>query len=62
MIYGELDGGIVKGMEFLAATIPGATSVCIAEAAHCPQFERPEQFNAALRLHLERNAASGPAK
>jgi pimeloyl-ACP methyl ester carboxylesterase len=62
VIYGALDAGLVKGMEFLAATIPGAESVCIPEAAHCPQFERPEQFNAALRRHLERSAAAAPPK
>jgi pimeloyl-ACP methyl ester carboxylesterase len=62
VIYGELDGGIVQGMQFLAATIPGAKSVCVPEAAHCPQFERPELFNAALRSHVERNASAGAAK
>lgn len=60
VIYGELDGGIVPGMQFLAGTIPGAESVCVAEAAHCPQFERPEIFNAAVRRHIERNAVGSP--
>jgi pimeloyl-ACP methyl ester carboxylesterase len=62
VIYGALDAGIVKGMEFLAGAIPGATSVCVADAAHCPQFERPEQFNAALRSHIERNSGTGAPK
>jgi pimeloyl-ACP methyl ester carboxylesterase len=61
VIYGELDRMVIRGMEFLAEAIPGASSEMIAEAAHCPQFERPELFNAALRRHLERNAAA-PAK
>jgi 3-oxoadipate enol-lactonase len=62
VIYGALDAGIVPGMQFLAATIPGTTSVCVPEAAHCPQFERRELFNAALRAHLERNAANNSSK
>jgi pimeloyl-ACP methyl ester carboxylesterase len=59
-IYGELDRMVISGMEFLAAKIPGATSTMIPEAAHCPQFERPELFNNALRQHLARAAAATP--
>ena len=62
VIYGALDTVFVAPMEFLAATVPDATSVCVPEAAHCPQFERPELFNAALRAHLERNAAAPTPK
>jgi 2-succinyl-6-hydroxy-2,4-cyclohexadiene-1-carboxylate synthase len=58
VIYGELDAPmIVSGMEWLAKTIPGAQEVRVPEAAHCPQFERPDIFNPAVRAHLERNAA-----
>jgi 3-oxoadipate enol-lactonase len=60
VIYGELDAAIVPGMQFLAGTIPGAEIVCVPEAAHCPQFERPEVFNAAVRKHVERNAGGSP--
>jgi pimeloyl-ACP methyl ester carboxylesterase len=61
VIYGELDAPVlVKSGERLAATIAGAVRVIVPEAAHCPQEERPELFNAALRAHLERNAAKRP--
>jgi pimeloyl-ACP methyl ester carboxylesterase len=33
----------------------------VPEAAHSPQYERPELFNAALRRHLERSTG-GAAK
>ncbi len=56
VIYGVLDAGIVDGMKFLGAAIPGAVVEEVAEAAHCPQFERPEIFNAAVRRHVERHA------
>jgi pimeloyl-ACP methyl ester carboxylesterase len=56
VIYGELDSGLVEASKRLAETIPGATLVEIPEAAHSPQYERPELFNAALRDHIERNA------
>ena len=57
VIYGELDAGLIDAARFLAAAIPGATLEMIPEAAHSPQFERPELFNVTLRRHLERNAA-----
>lgn len=56
VIYGDLDLMVAKGMEFLAQTIPGAHKVVIAGAGHSPQFEKPGEFNAALRAHLARNA------
>jgi pimeloyl-ACP methyl ester carboxylesterase len=40
--------------------IAGSTMLIVPEAGHCPQFERPEIFNTALREHLARNAASTP--
>jgi pimeloyl-ACP methyl ester carboxylesterase len=61
VIYGALDVALVEASKRLAAIIPGATLVEIPEAAHSPQYERPELFNAALRAHLERNATA-PAK
>lgn len=59
VIYGELDVMVKDGMEFLAAKIPGASRVVVKGAAHCPQFEMPAEFNAALRAHLARNAGGG---
>jgi pimeloyl-ACP methyl ester carboxylesterase len=58
VIYGDLDAPIlVKSGELLAERIPGAVRVVVPQAAHCPQEERPDLFNAALREHLLRNAA-----
>lgn len=45
-----------KTLPFMHEQIAGSTMVIVPEAGHCPQFERPELFNAALRAHLERNA------
>jgi pimeloyl-ACP methyl ester carboxylesterase len=57
VIYGVLDAPpIVSGMEWIGKTIANCETVPVAEAAHCPQFERPDVFNPALRRHIERNA------
>lgn len=45
-----------KSLPFMHAQIAGSTMLIVPEAGHCPQFERPEIFNAALRAHIERNA------
>ncbi len=60
VIYGSLDAGLIEGAKYLGSTIPGAIVEVIPEAGHSPQYERPDLFNAALRRHLERNAASPP--
>jgi 3-oxoadipate enol-lactonase len=61
VIYGDLDAeGLVKSSEIMAATIPGATLAIVPQAAHSPQYERPELFNDALRAHLARNADAAP--
>jgi 2-succinyl-6-hydroxy-2,4-cyclohexadiene-1-carboxylate synthase len=54
VICGELDEMLLDAARFLAATIPGAVLEMIPEAAHSPQYERPDLFNAALRRHLAR--------
>jgi pimeloyl-ACP methyl ester carboxylesterase len=54
VICGELDEMLIDAARFLAATIPGAVLEMIPEAAHAPQYERPDLFNAALRRHLAR--------
>jgi pimeloyl-ACP methyl ester carboxylesterase len=61
VIYGELDTPLVAGAKHLAANIPGAELEMIPEAAHSPQFERPDLFNGLVRRHLDRHAG-GPAK
>jgi 3-oxoadipate enol-lactonase len=58
IIYGDLDGPmLIKGSQKLAELIPNAQVQVIPEAAHSPQWERPELFNRALRRHLEAHAA-----
>jgi pimeloyl-ACP methyl ester carboxylesterase len=61
VIYGSLDMALIEPAKRLAATIPGATLVEVPEAGHSPQYERPDLFNAAVRLHIERHALV-PAK
>jgi 3-oxoadipate enol-lactonase len=58
VIYGDLDVPmLVKAGEILSERIAGATRVIVREAAHCPQEELPDLFNAALRTHIEKHAA-----
>ena len=61
VIYGALDAPFAKPAEWFASTIANAVVEVVPEAGHSPQSERPDLFNAALRRHLERNAAA-PAK
>lgn len=62
VIYGELEPPpFIEASRWLATNIPGAVLESVPEAAHSPQFERPEIFNAALRRHLDRSAG-GAAK
>jgi 3-oxoadipate enol-lactonase len=57
IVYGSLDApGIIEGSQSLAQKIPNARVEIIPEAAHSPQWERPELFNRALRQHLEDHA------
>ena len=56
VVYGDLDApALVAASRRLAELIPNASSEVIPEAAHSPQWERPELFNRALRRHLEAN-------
>jgi pimeloyl-ACP methyl ester carboxylesterase len=58
VIYGDQDGpGLIAASAVLVKLIPNSTVEVIPEAAHSPQWERPELFNRALRRHLEANAA-----
>jgi pimeloyl-ACP methyl ester carboxylesterase len=60
IIYGDLDApALIEGSRRLAELIPKASVAVIAQAAHSPQWERPELFNRALRRHLEANQAPG---
>ncbi len=58
VIYGDLDAEfLIKGSQRLAATIPDAELSVIPEAAHQPQWERPQLYNEALGAFLKK--ASG---
>ena len=53
--WGELDPTINgTALTELAARIPGATTVTLANGGHSPYFEMPEAWNAAVRAHLAR--------
>lgn len=55
VLYGEHDSpGLVQGSRRLAELLRGSELCEIAGAAHSPQEERPQAFNAALRSFLER--------
>jgi 3-oxoadipate enol-lactonase len=63
VIYGDLDAeGLIKAGEYMAEAILNATRAVIPQAAHSPQYERPDLFNAALRAHLERNVGQATPK
>jgi len=55
IVCGERDSpALLAGSRRLAELIPGAALHLIAAAAHCPQEERPAEFNALLRAFLTR--------
>jgi pimeloyl-ACP methyl ester carboxylesterase len=59
VIYGDMDNPmLVEASKHMAKTIPGATLEVVPQAAHSPQYERSDLFNAALRNHIGAGAAS----
>lgn len=52
VIVGEQDAAFVDESKEMAVAIPGADFALIASAAHCPQFEAPEAWWAALSSFL----------
>lgn len=59
VVCGELDAEpLVRASQHLAESIQEAVLELIPDAAHSPQYERPEIFNAALLRHLQRNVAT----
>jgi 2-succinyl-6-hydroxy-2,4-cyclohexadiene-1-carboxylate synthase len=53
VIVGAEDRGFLRPAGELAAHIPGARLVTIADAAHSPQIENPAAWLAAVRAHLD---------
>ena len=55
VIYGTHDApALVAGCKRLGELIPGSQTHAVAEAAHAPQEEQPEDFNATLGDFLRR--------
>ena len=52
-LVGALDGPHPKEMREMAALVPGAEFVEIADAAHIANLEQPERFNEAVRRFLQ---------
>jgi len=59
IVVGDRDHWCTQVSAFLAATIPGAELVEIADSGHMSNLEQPEQFNRAVSRVLER-AESAP--
>jgi pimeloyl-ACP methyl ester carboxylesterase len=56
LIVGEDDEPCRKVHDFMARTIPGATSVVLRRTGHLSNLESPAGFNAAVKRFLARNA------
>jgi pimeloyl-ACP methyl ester carboxylesterase len=55
IIYGSHDApALIEGSKRLSDLIPNSETVVIADAAHAPQEEKPEELNAALGDFLRR--------
>lgn len=54
IVVGDRDHWCTRVSAFLAATIPGAELVEIADSGHMANLEQPEQFNRAVSRLLER--------
>jgi len=57
LIVGSEDTPFLAALDYMAAKIPAATKVLIAGAAHAPNLERPDAFNAAVASFLDRLSA-----
>jgi 3-oxoadipate enol-lactonase len=55
-LVGALDGPHPKEMRDMAALVPGAEFVEIADAAHISNMEQPERFNEAVLRFLQSTA------
>ena len=59
VVVGEEDANFVGPSRRMAAAIPGAELVVIPDASHCPQFEHPEAWWAAVAPFLAGGQAAG---
>lgn len=52
VLVGEKDTTFLAGTDYMAAKIPGAKKVVIAEAGHAANIDRPDAFNSEVRGFL----------
>jgi pimeloyl-ACP methyl ester carboxylesterase len=52
VITGTEDVDFLRGMEYLAARIPGARKILLPDAGHLPNIEQPRAFNGTVRQFL----------
>ena len=56
VLVGEKDQAFLSATDYMAAKIPGAEKVIIANAGHASNIDQPAAFNAAVRSFLDRVA------
>ncbi len=54
LLAGANDKPFLAGMDYMAAKIPNATKVLIADAGHAPNIEQPAAFNGVVASFLDR--------
>ena len=57
VLVGENDTQFRPSADYMAAKIPGAEEVILAQAGHAANLDRPAEFNAAVRAFLDRISA-----
>jgi pimeloyl-ACP methyl ester carboxylesterase len=57
VIVGANDTGFLKAADYMAAKIPGARKVVIADAGHAANIDQPEAFNSAVLDFLAKTGA-----
>jgi len=55
VVVGANDTGFLKAADYMAAKIPGAAKVVIADAGHAANIDQPEFFNAAVLEFLKKD-------
>jgi pimeloyl-ACP methyl ester carboxylesterase len=56
VLVGADDTGFLAAADYMAATIPGAEKVVVADAGHAANIDQPASFNAAVTDFLKRHA------
>ncbi|HTR62620.1 MAG TPA: hypothetical protein VMH37_13010, partial [Candidatus Binataceae bacterium] len=58
VLAGEQDKMFIPSADYMAAKIPGAEKVILANAGHAANIDQPAAFNAAVRKFLDRVTAA----